>query len=136
MWQWWAVTAMACFAVMQLLFAALVRRGIDVAAVLLYVFGIGALLYLLHVRVTRAAVPYRPREVAMLAAAAVLSYVGNWLLVRAVATAPNPGYPVAISGLQAALVTVVSIGVLGASLSWTKAIGVLLCAAGVALLVR
>jgi len=136
MWQWWAVTAMGCFAVMQLLFAALVRRGIDVAAVLLYVFGIGALLYLLHVRVTRAAVPHRPREVAMLAAAAVLSYVGNWLLVRAVATAPNPGYPIAISGLQAAVVTLVSVAALGASLTWSKAAGVALCAIGVTLLVR
>ena len=66
MWQWWAVTAMACFAVMQLLFAALVRRGIDVAAVLLYVFGIGALLYLLHVRVTRAAFPPRSDTVAVI----------------------------------------------------------------------
>jgi uncharacterized membrane protein len=136
MWQWWAVTAMGCFAVMQLLFAALVRRGIDVAAVLLYVFGVGALLYLFHVRVTRAAIPHAPRQVAMLVAAAVLSYIGNWLLVRAVAAAPNPGYPVAISGLQAALVTLVSVAVLGASLSWSKAAGVALCAIGVTLLVR
>ncbi|HJZ76148.1 MAG TPA: EamA family transporter [Vicinamibacterales bacterium] len=136
MWQWWALAAMSCFAVMQLFFAALVRRGIDVAAVLLYVFGVGALLYLLHVRTTRAAVPYAPRELAMLVAAAVLSYVGNWLLVRAVGAAPNPGYPVAISGLQAAVVTVVSVVVLGASLSWSKAIGVALCTIGVTLLVR
>jgi uncharacterized membrane protein len=136
MWQWWAVMAMGCFAVMQLLFAALVRRGIDVAAVLLYVFGVGALLYLFHVRATRAAVPHAPREVAMLVAAAALSYVGNWLLVRAVAAAPNPGYPVAISGLQAAVVTLVSVGMLGASLSWSKAVGVALCAVGVTLLVK
>ncbi|HKB09620.1 MAG TPA: EamA family transporter [Vicinamibacterales bacterium] len=136
MWQLWAATAMACFAVMQLLFAALVRRGIDVAAVLLYVFGVGALFYLIHVRATRAGVPRAPRELAMLVAAAALSYIGNWLLVRAVATAPNPGYPVAISGLQAALVTLASVAVLGATLSWSKAAGVALCAIGVTLLVR
>jgi uncharacterized membrane protein len=136
MWQWWAVTAMGCFAVMQLLFAALVRRGIDVAAVLLYVFAVGAAFYLVHVRVTRAAIPLGLREVAMLVAAAALSYIGNWLLVRAVAAAPNPGYPVAVSGLQAALVTLASVSVLGASLSWSKAVGVALCAIGVTLLVR
>src|SRR5262249_57313680 len=111
------LAAMSCFAVMQLLFAALVRRGIDVAAVLLYVFGVGALLYWFHVRATRAAVPYAPRELAMLVAAAVLSYVGNWLLVRAVGAAPNPGYPVAISGLQAAVVELVSIDLPRTSLS-------------------
>jgi uncharacterized membrane protein len=136
MWQWWAVTAMGCFAVMQMVFAALVRRGIDAAAVLLYVFGVGAMLYLIHVRATRAVVPRAPDEVAMLVAAAALSYVGNWLLVRAVGAAPNPGYPVAISGLQAAVVTLASVGALGASLSWSKAIGVALCAVGVTLLVR
>src|SRR5262249_19455787 len=113
MWQLWAVAAMTCFAAMQLLFATLVRRGADVAAVLLYVFGVGALLYLAHVRATRAVVPHSLRDVAMLVTAAALSYLGNWLLVRAVAVAPNPGYPVAISGLQAAVVTVVSVVVLG-----------------------
>jgi uncharacterized membrane protein len=136
MWQWWAMMAMGCFAVMQLLFAALVRRGIDVAAVLLWVFGVGALFYLLHVRATRATVPHAPGEIVMLVAAAALSYVGNWLLVRAVGSAANPGYPVAISGLQAAVVTLVSVGVLGATLSWSKAVGVALCAIGVTLLVR
>ena len=32
MWQWWAVMAMGCFAAMQLIFAALGRRGVDVTA--------------------------------------------------------------------------------------------------------
>ena len=136
MWQWWAVAAMACFAAMQLIFSALGRRGADAAAVLLYVFAMAALLYLVHVKTTRAALPHAPRDVAMLATAAGLSYVGNWLLVRAVAVAPNPGYAVAISGLQAAVVAVVSIAILGAEFSWTKAAGVALCAAGVTLIVR
>jgi drug/metabolite transporter (DMT)-like permease len=136
MWQWWAVGAMACFAAMQLIFASLSRRGADVAAVLLYVFSIAALLYLTHVRATRAVLPRAPRDVALLAAAAALSYVGNWLLVRALAAAPNPGYAVAISGLQAAVVTAAGIGILGAEFSWTNVAGVVLCAAGVTLIVR
>jgi drug/metabolite transporter (DMT)-like permease len=136
MWQWWAVIGMICFAAMQLIFAALGRRGVNVTAMLLYVFGIAALLYLVHVRASRAVVPQTARDVALLAAAAVLSYVGNWLLLRAIAAAPNPGYAVAISGLQAAVVTLLSVSILGASFSWSKALGVALCAVGVALLVR
>jgi drug/metabolite transporter (DMT)-like permease len=136
MWQWWAVMAMGCFAAMQLIFAALGRRGVDVAGMLLYVFAIAALFYMVHVRASRAVLPRALDDVALLAAAAALSYVGNWLLLRGVATAPNPGYAVAISGLQAAVVTVVSVGLLGASFSWSKAAGVLLCAIGVMLLVR
>ena len=136
MWQWSALVAMACFAAMQLIFAALSRRGMDVAMVLLYVFAMAALFYLIHVRATRAPLPHEARDVALLAAAAALSYVGNWLLVRAIAVAPNPGYAIAISGLQAAVVTVASIAILGAEFSWTKAAGVALCAAGVTLIVR
>ena len=114
MWQVSAFVAMGCFAAMQLIFAALSRRGMSAASVLVGVFAIGALLYSIHLSTTRAPLPRAPRDLALVAAAATLSYVGNWLLVRALAAAPNPGYAIAISGLQAVLVTVASIGVIGA----------------------
>jgi len=136
MWQVSAFVAMGCFAAMQLIFAALSRRGMNAATVLLGVFAIAAVLYAIHTRATREPLPHAPRDVALVAAAAALSYVGNWLLVRALAAAPNPGYAVAISGLQAMVVTVASIGILGAEFSWMKAAGVVLCAAGVTLIVR
>ena len=135
MWQVSAFVAMGCFAAMQLIFAALSRRGMSAASVLVGVFAIAALLYSIHLSTTRAPLPRAPRDLALVAAAATLSYVGNWLLVRALAAAPNPGYAVAISGLQAVLVTVASIGVIGAEFSWMKAAGVVLCAAGVTLIV-
>jgi len=135
MWQVSAFVAMGCFAAMQLIFAALSRRGMSAASVLVGVFAIGALLYSIHLSTTRAPLPRAPRDLALVAAAAALSYVGNWLLVRALAAAPNPGYAIAISGLQAVLVTVASIGVIGAEFSWMKAAGVVLCAAGVTLIV-
>ena len=135
MWQVSAFVAMGCFAAMQLIFAALSRRGMSAASVLVGVFAIGALLYSIHLATTRAPLPRAPRDLALVAAAAALSYVGNWLLVRALAAAPNPGYAVAISGLQAVVVTVASIGVIGAEFSWMKAAGVVLCAAGVTLIV-
>jgi len=135
MWQVSAFVAMGCFAAMQLIFAALSRRGMSAASVLVGVFAIGALLYSIHLSTTRAPLPRAPRDLALVAAAAALSYVGNWLLVRALAAAPNPGYAVAISGLQAVVVSVASIGVIGAEFSWMKAAGVVLCAAGVTLIV-
>jgi drug/metabolite transporter (DMT)-like permease len=136
MWQVSAFVAMGCFAAMQLIFAALSRRGMGATPLMLGVFAIAALLYAIHLAATHAPLPRAPRDVALVAAAAALSCVGNWLLVRALAAAPNPGYAVAISGLQAMVVTVASIGVLGAEFSWTKAAGVVLCAAGVTLIVR
>jgi drug/metabolite transporter (DMT)-like permease len=135
MWQWYALIGMGCFAAMQLVFRQLGRKGIDTAGVLLVVFAFGTALYLVHVRVTRTPVPTTWPVMALLAATAVLSYVGNLFSVRAVTTAPNPGYAVALVSLQGAVVTLVASGVLGDSLSWMKLLGVALCCAGVALLV-
>jgi drug/metabolite transporter (DMT)-like permease len=120
---------------MQLIFKILSRRGIDSAVSLLFVFAIGALLYLLHVRVSRTPVTITLPLVGLFAGTAVLSYVGNLFSLRAIASAPNPGYAIAIVSLQAALVTLAAVAWLGAAFSWIKALGVLLCCAGVALLV-
>src|SRR5260221_12417114 len=123
MWQVSAFVAMGCFAAMQLIFAALSRRGMSAASVLVGVFAIGALLYSIHLATTRAPLPRAPRDLALVAAAAVLSYVGNWLLVRALAAAPNPGYAVAISGLQAVVVTAASTRLIRPGVWWLKAAG-------------
>jgi drug/metabolite transporter (DMT)-like permease len=135
MWQWYALVAMACFASMQLMFKDLSRRGVDAAAMLLMVFAFGTLPYLVHVRITRPPVPTTGLLIALLAGTALLSYIGNFFSVRAVAVAPNPGYAVALVSLQAAVVTLAAVALQGATLSWVKAIGVALCCIGIALLV-
>jgi drug/metabolite transporter (DMT)-like permease len=135
MWQWYAVIAMACFAAMQLLFAHVTRKGLAPPVTLLLVFGLGALLYLLHVRATRTPLHLSLPLVSWLVLVAVLSYIGNLFSVRAIAAAPNPGYAVAVVSVQAAVVTLGGILLLGASFSWIKTMGVLLCCAGIALLV-
>lgn len=135
MWQWYAVSAMLCFATMQLVFAYLTRRGVNPAAILLVVFGVAALLYAAHVRVTRTQVPMTIPAVAMLITAAILSFAGNLFSLRAMASAPNPGYASAISGVHALVVTVCSIFIFGLAVSWPKLCGVILCMLGVALLV-
>ena len=135
MWQWYALAAMGCFATMHLLFAQLTRRGMSPQVILLVVFGGAAVLYFLHVRAVRPAVPLTGRVTALLIGAAVLSYVGNLCSLRAMAAAPTPGYSSAISGVHALVVTVASIFLFGIAVSWTKLFGVVLCVAGVALLV-
>jgi drug/metabolite transporter (DMT)-like permease len=135
MWPWYSAIAMICFAAMQLVFRELGRRGVNLSAVLLVVFALAALLYLLHVRVTRAPVPATATVLALLAGTAVLSYIGNHFSVRAVATAPNPGYALALVSLQGAVVTLIAAALFGASLSWIKLVGVALCCVGVALIV-
>lgn len=126
---------MSCFAGMQLVFKFLTGRGLTSPAILVFVFGFGWLLFTVHVLTVRTPLPVTPTVVALLFTAGLLGYVGNYFAVRAVALAPNAGYAVAISGLQALVVTLVSVVVLGSSLSWLKGLGVLLCCLGVALLV-
>ena len=133
-WPLYALIAMVCFSAMQLLFKYFSRGGLSPAAILVFVFGFGWVLYLAHVVTLRTPLTWSPSIVALLFGAGLLGYVGNLCAVRAVSLAPNAGYAVAIFGLQALVVTIVSAIALGGSLSWTKLVGVLLCFAGVALL--
>lgn len=126
---------MACFAGMQLLFKYFSRGGMSPAAILVFVFGFGWLFFMVHVATLRTDVAVSPSAAGLLLAAGLLGYLGNLFGVRAVALAPNAGYAVAIFGLQALIVTIVSVMLLGASLSWLKVLGVVLCCLGVALLV-
>jgi drug/metabolite transporter (DMT)-like permease len=135
MWQVFALVAMVCFAAMQLAFRHLSRKGVESSAMLLLVFAFGTVPYLVHVRATRTPLPGGAGLIALLAATAFLSYIGNLFSVRAIAAAPNPGYAVALVGLQAAVVTIAAAGLMGAGMSWEKLLGVALCCAGVALLV-
>lgn len=134
-WPGYVLVAMACFAGMQLLFKYSTRAGLNPAAILVFVFGFAWILYIAHIAALRPPMAISSWLVGVLFVAGLLGYIGNLFAVRAVALAPNAGYAVAIFGLQALVVTLVSVILLGASLSWVKVAGVLLCCAGVALLV-
>lgn len=130
-----ALFAMLCFAGMQLLFKQLSRLGLGSPVILVFVFGIGALFYLVHIALLRAPLPaVGTGTFALLGTAAFLSYAGNLHMVRALAQAPNPGYAIAVVGLQALVVTVAAVLFFGSEFSWLKALGVALSFCGVALL--
>ena len=136
MWQWYAAVAMACFAAMQLLFKQLTRLGMTPVPLLCYVFLIGSAFFLLHLMVLRTApAPLSGRTAGLLTLTAALGYLGNICAVRALSAAPNAGYSTAIVGLQALLVTLGAIVFFGAAVSAGKLAGVVLCVAGVVLLV-
>jgi len=134
MWLVEAVVAMLCFAGMQLLFKRLTEIGLGSPVILVFVFGFGALLYLGHLAVVRPPVAVGGRTVALLAAAAALSYAGNLLMVRAVGRAPNPGYAVVVTGMQGLVVTLAAVALFGSDFTPTKGVGVALAVLGMALL--
>lgn len=134
MWLLYALLAMLCFGGMQLLFKQLTRMGVDSPVLLLFVFGFGTLLYLGHVALARPPVAVGGRALGLLGAAAALSYVGNLYMVRSLGQAPNPGYAIAVVGLQGLVVTLGAVAFFGSELSWLRAAGVALSVLGVALL--
>jgi drug/metabolite transporter (DMT)-like permease len=136
MWQWYAAVAMVCFAAMQLLFKQLTRLGMTPAHLLCGVFLFGSAFFLVHVLLARTpSVPVDRTFLGLLAVTGGLGYVGNLCAVRALALAPNPGYSTAIVGVQALVVTLAAAMFAGVALSGVKVAGVLLCVAGVVLLV-
>lgn len=134
MWFFHALIAMLCFGGMQLLFKQLSRSGLGSPVILVFVFGIGTLFYLAHVAIARTPLMVGRNVLAILGAAALLSYTGNLYMVRALDRAPNPGYALAVVGLQALVVTLGAVLLFGSEFSWLKALGVVLSICGVALL--
>lgn len=134
MWILYAVFAMLCFAGMQLLFKQLTRVGLSSPLILLYVFGIGAVICLAHLAATRTSLSVGARALGLLTAAAAFSYAGNFYMVRAIDQAPNPGYAMAVVGLQSLVVTVAAFILFGSELSWDKGLGVALSVLGIGLL--
>lgn len=134
MWILYATSAMLCFAGMQLLFKQLTRMGLSSPLILVFIFAFGSIFYFAHLAVVRAPLAVSTRALGLLAVASVFSYGGNLYMVRALDQAPNPGYAMAVIGLQALVVTLASIVLFGSAFSWVKALGVALSILGVALL--
>jgi drug/metabolite transporter (DMT)-like permease len=134
MWFIFAAIAVFCFAGMQLLMKQLSNMGLLAPVILAVMFATSGLLYWSHVAVTRSPLHITPRALVLMIVAGALSYAGNLYMLRSIGIAPNPGYTVAITGLQAVPVVVAAVFLFGSEFSWIKAVGVLLSAVGVGLL--
>lgn len=134
MWFIYATVAMLCFVGMQIVLKQLTRMNLAPPLILVFLFGFTTVLFLSHVGVTRQSMMITTRAAGLLAAAAACSYAGNLYMVRSVAIAPNPGYAIAVVGLQALPLTVIALFMFGAPLSWVKMLGVVLSISGVVLL--
>lgn len=135
MWQFYGVVAMVLLAAMLLTIRKICGEGVPTGVILAYVF-LGAFMFnMAHLVITRQSLRIDSLAVAMIAGAALLSFLGNLFYLKAIALSPNPGYPTAIEGAKAVLVLLVASLLMGAEFSVMKALGVLLCVAGVVLVV-
>jgi hypothetical protein len=136
MWIMLSVATMGLMAAMLLLLSGVNRLGVDQPITLLCLFFLILVVnyaYLLVVgtplRLPKTALPW-----VLMACAALASFLGNLCCLKAMAVAPNPGYPIAIEGAKVVIVTLVSVWLFAAHFSILKGLGVLCCAIGVALM--
>lgn len=125
-WYSYALLSMLFFSIMVLIFKRLMSGGLQPGVILLFVFGLSALFYLAHFLIAKTPMETNYYILALLLIAAILSYVGNLFSLKAINSAPNVGYPLAINSLQIILVTVASVFLFGSKLSLIKVAGLLL----------
>lgn len=135
MWQLYGVAAMVLLGAMLVVIKKVSMAGVSAGVILTYVFLGGFLFNTAHMVATRQSLRIAPLTMALVAGAALLSFLGNLFYIKAIALSPNPGYPTAIEGAKAVLVLLAACLLMGAEFSVAKAIGVLLCVAGVTLIV-
>jgi hypothetical protein len=134
MWFFSAVLALLAFAGMQLSFKRLAAGGLSTPTLLLLVFAISTVFLAIHAAASRTSLAVDSRLYKFVLLAAVLSYVGNLFMVRAIAEAPNPGYAMGVIGAQAVVVTIGAIVLFGSEFSAVKGVGIALTVIGAALL--
>ncbi len=136
MWIAYSFAAMVLLASMVLIIKQVALGGVASGVILFWLFVVGTVSMGCHLLVARQSLRVSGSVWVMIAVAGLLSYLGNLVYFRAMAAAPNLGYPVAIEGCKAVLVLIASVFLFDAGLSLPKAAGVVLCAAGVYLITR
>ena len=132
-WVLLALIAVVFTSAMTLLFK---RATLEIPAsiILLFVFGFGFIFYLFHVFITKTPIKVSPTIVWILIAAALLSYLGNLFMVKALGMAPNPAFAKAFVGLEFVIVGLAAVFLFGSQLTFPNMIGIVLTIVGLLLL--
>ena len=135
MWQVYGFAAMVLLAAMLLVMKRITGSILSAGVILMYMFLGGFLFSAGHLAITRQSVKVGPWVLAMIAGAALLSFLGNLFYIKSLSLTPNPGYPAAIESCKALLILVVACLLMGAEFSMMKCAGAALCTAGVVMIV-
>lgn len=124
-WLLYAFLAIIFFSIMILLFKKVTLMGISSAVLLLFVSIFLTAFFVIHLMVTNTPTTNLNNKVLLIILiAAFFSYLGNFFYVKSIGLAPNPGYSVAINGLQAVVITILSIFLFQAEITILKGVGI------------
>ena len=120
---------------MSSLFAKILKLGISVPALMFLISLFLTLFFLSHLLITKTETLRINNYILLLSLiAAFFSYVGNLFYVKSIGLATNPGYPVAVNGLQAVIITMVSVLLFQAEITLLKGVGICFAVLAVILL--
>ena len=136
MWIALSFGSMLLLAAMMLMIVPPGRAGAHPSVVLFYIFLLGGLFNLGYVKYQGTSHRLPGSTLLWIAGAAMASFLGNFCYIKAINIAPNPGYACAIEALKAPVVVLMSIWLFASHFSFLKALGVLCCGIGVALISR
>ena len=129
-----ALVSMLAFSVLFLLYRKIADLGIKSEVAFLYYFIFSAIFLLIYLLITKNPLGISKIPLIFILIAALVGVMGNVLLYISLGNVPNPGYTLAIVGLNALVVAIASIFIFKAEFPLIKIIGTILAIVGVILL--
>jgi uncharacterized membrane protein len=133
-WFIYAIIAMFAFSVNFLLIKKILNLGIRSEIVLMYIFGISALVILIFSVSTKTTINITGYIFLFILLAAIFAIIGNVFLFKSIGISPNPGYALAVSGVHILLVAIASVFIFKSDFSLVKGLGTILAVVGIILL--
>lgn len=133
-WLLLSIGAAVSFSLMTLLFRAVVEKGVSSSVALGLILTIATIAIWVYTIFTEKIAMPSNMLIIMLLIAGVASAIGNILLFKGVATAPNPGYAEAASSLRIVFITIISIFLFALKPQPIGIVGILLITGGLILL--
>ena len=133
-WFIYAIIAMVALTINFLLIKKILNLGIRSEIVLIYIFGISAIIILIYSVSTKASINISRYVFLFILLAAIFAIIGNFFLFKSMGISPNPGYALAVSGVHILLVAIASIFIFKSDFSLVKGVGVILAVIGIILL--
>lgn len=133
-WFYYAIIAMISLSIVFILIRKLCDIGLDSGAIFFYNTIMAAVIMVGYIFINRTQLKTSTTGVIILVVLALFLVLGNIFLIKAIATAPNPGYALAINSVQVLIVAVAAIFLFKSEFTFIKAAGALLAVIGVILL--
>jgi len=129
-----AIVALVGFTGLFLLIRKITDLGVRSDVLLLYYFGLAALILLIYTVFMKTNLGITKYAFLLLLVTAILGVVANIFLVQSIKISPNPGYALAVSGVHILLVAFASIFIFKSEFTLMKGIGTVLAVLGIILL--